>query len=503
MSGQTWTPAPKKGIIPLHPLTFGMLLGKSFAALRHNPKVLFGFAVVIQFIVVIATAGVMGVVLFTTVTRLETLSPSSPDFEAVFAGTVAINLIAGLAVGLASIAFTAMMQGVVAAEVGYASVGVKATLGMLWRRMIPAFWRLVGFASIAVVAVFGALAIVAGVVGALLAGGLGGTPEFVGIIVLVVLLLALAAVPLTVWLTTKLLLVPSILVLERARFREAFVRSWRLTRGRFWVAFGVTFLISLIMGLAMQVVSFPTAMVSSFLGTVVAPTGASEPSAVIGFVFALLAPQVLLLILQAITIVVQSTGGVLVYLDCRMRYEGLDQTLLSYVERRDLGWTEEQLGDPFVVDPARAVSSAPPPRQVPDHVRMTQGYGYPPAGAPGAQPYGGQPYAGQPYGAQPYGAQPYSGQPYGAQPYGAQPHGAQPSGGQPNAGQPHDAASGSPQAQPPVSPSQAAAVPAPPFPADAPAAFAPPPPAVPPATSVDRPTAEGDWAAPGSGDSSA
>ncbi len=45
MSGQTWTPAPKKGIIPLHPLTFGMLLGKAFAALRHNPKVLFGFAV--------------------------------------------------------------------------------------------------------------------------------------------------------------------------------------------------------------------------------------------------------------------------------------------------------------------------------------------------------------------------------------------------------------------------------------------------------------------------
>ena len=39
MSSQTWTPAPKKGIIPLHPLTFGMLLSKSFVALRHNPKV--------------------------------------------------------------------------------------------------------------------------------------------------------------------------------------------------------------------------------------------------------------------------------------------------------------------------------------------------------------------------------------------------------------------------------------------------------------------------------
>ncbi|WP_249522080.1 glycerophosphoryl diester phosphodiesterase membrane domain-containing protein [Microbacterium sp. ER1] len=404
MSGQTWTPAPRKGIIPLHPLTFGMLLGKAFAALRHNPKVLFGFAVVIQLIVVIATAGVMGVVLFTTFSRLETVSPSSPDFEAVFAGTIAINLLAGLLVGLASIAFTAIMQGVVAAEVGYATVGVKATLRMLWRRMAPAFWRLAGFASLSVLALFGGLAIVAGVIGALIAGGLGGTPEMIGIVVLVVVLLGLAAIPLTVWLSTKLLLVPSILVLERARFREAFVRSWRLTRGRFWVAFGVTFLISLIMGLAMQVVSFPTAMLSSFLGTVIAPTGASEPSAVVGYVFALLAPQVLLLILQAIAIVVQSTGGVLVYLDCRMRYEGLDQALLSHVERRDLGVPEDQLGDPFAVDPSRAVTSAPPPRQVPEHVMMTQAYGAPGYGAPG---YGAPGYGAPGYGAPGYGAPGY------------------------------------------------------------------------------------------------
>lgn len=405
MSGQTWTPAPKKGVIPLHPLTFGMLLGKAFAALRHNPKVLFGFAVVIQLVVVIVTAGVMGVVLFTTFSRLETVSPSSPDFEAVFAGTIAINLIAGVVVGLTTIAFTAMMQGVVAADVGYASIGVKATLGMLWRRMAPSFWRLAGFASLSVLAVFGFLAIVAGIIGAFVAGGLGGSAELIGIVVLVVVLLALAALPLGVWLTTKLLLVPSILVLERARFRDAFVRSWRLTRGRFWVAFGVTFLISAIMGLAMQVVSFPVAILSSLLGSVVAPTGASDPSAVTGFVLTLLAPQILLLVLQAITLVVQSTGSALIYLDCRMRYEGLDQTLISHVERRELGWAEEQLDDPFAVDPSRAVSSAPPPRQVPDHVMMTQGYGYPQSGP--AQPYPApQRYPSQPYPSQPVGAPP-------------------------------------------------------------------------------------------------
>lgn len=417
MSGQTWTPAPKKGIIPLHPLTFGMLLGKAFAALRHNPKVLFGFAVVIQLIVVLATAGVMGVVLFTSFARLETVPPGSADFEAVLAGTVAVNIVAGLAVGLASIAFTAIMQGVVAAEIGYAAVGVKATLRMLWRRMAPAFWRLAGFAALSVIAIFGFLAILAGIIAAFIAGGLGGSPELIGLLVVVVILIAVACIPLVVWLSTKLLLVPSILVLEHARFREALVRSWRLTRGRFWVAWGVTFLISAIMGLAMQVVGIPVSLFSSLLGSVVAPTGSTEPTAAIGFVFALIAPQILLLVLQAITLVVQSTGAALVYLDCRMRYEGLDQALISHVERRDLGATDEQLGDPYAVDPTRAVSSAPPPRQVPEHMMMSPGYPqpYPPQQYP-TQGYPTQQYPSQPSAQQ----QPYAQQPPYAQPYAPQ-----------------------------------------------------------------------------------
>lgn len=403
VTGQTWTPAPKKGIIPLHPLSFGMLLGKAFAALRHNPKVLFGFAVVIQLIVVIVASVVMGVVLFTTFSRLETVSPSSPDFEAVMAGTIAINLIAGLVVGVASIAFTAMMQGVVAAEIGYAAVGVKATLRMLWRRMAPAFWRLAGFASLSVAAMFGLFIIAAVIIAGFVAGGLGGSMEMVGVVVLVVVLIVLACIPLAVWLTTKLLLVPSVLVLEHARFREAFVRSWRLTRGRFWVAFGVMFLISAIMGIAAQVVSVPATLLGSLLGSVVAPTGASDPSAVVAFVLTLIAPQILLLVIQAITLVVQSTGAALVYLDCRMRYEGLDQTLIAYVERRDLGWTDEQQEDPFLVDPSRAVTSAPPPRQVPEHVMMSQGYPYP---ASPAAPYPAPPYPTQGYPTQGYPGQP-------------------------------------------------------------------------------------------------
>ncbi|MFY9714235.1 MAG: hypothetical protein WAK00_12240 [Microbacterium sp.] len=458
MSGQTWTPAPKKGIIPLHPLTFGMLLGRAFSALRHNPQVLFGFAVVIQLIATLAMAGVMGVVLFTTFSRLETVSPSSPDFEAVFAGTILANILAGLGVGVASVAFTALMQGVVAAEVGYAAVGVKASLGALWRKMAPAFWRLAGFASLSVLFVFGLVAIVVGVIAAFVAGGLGSSAELIGLTVIIVLLILAASIPLMIWLSTKLLLVPAILVLERARFREALVRSWRLTRGRFWVAFGVTALISVIMGLAMQVVSIPVSLLSTLFGSVIAPTGSPDAGAIFGFVFAMLAPQILLLVLQAITLVVQSTGSALVYLDCRMRYEGLDQALISHVEKRDLGWTEEQLGDPYEVDPARAVSSAPPPRQTPEYATAPVAYGYQP-----------QQYAAAPYPPQAYPAQTYPPQASAAPAYPGSPT------------TPPYAAAPAPQSASP-GPQQG---------------FAPPPPAHHPPMVASAPT-DSPWAAPGS-----
>lgn len=380
MSVQTWTPAPKKGIIPLHPLSFGTILGKAFAALRHNPRVLFGFAVMVQLIVVLVTAALMGVVLFTTFSRLETLTPASPDFEAVLSGTIAINIVAAIIVALASVAFTAMVQGVVAADIGFAAIGTKATLRMLWRRMAPSFWRLAAYSLILAAAVFGVFTIAALLIVGLVAGGVASGTDVVGVVILVVVIFVLGSIPLYIWLGTKLLLVPSILVLERARLREAIVRSWRLTRGRFWVAFGVTALIGIIMGTAMQVVSIPASFLSPMLIGIVAPTGDPEPSAILGMVLLALVPQILVLALQAVAQVVQSTGGALVYLDCRMRYEGLDHTLIAHVERREEGWDDDRLGDPYAVDPARAVTSAPPPRQVPEHVLAAQGYAYPPQG---------------------------------------------------------------------------------------------------------------------------
>src|SRR5690606_26641172 len=101
--------------------------------------------VVVQLGVMLISAGILAFVMINAFMRLDTLRPGSAEFEAVFAGSIGISIVAGFAVGLGSIAFTALVQGVVAADVGEAAIGVKPSLGQLWKRVRPVFWRLLGF----------------------------------------------------------------------------------------------------------------------------------------------------------------------------------------------------------------------------------------------------------------------------------------------------------------------------------------------------------------------
>ena len=437
VSGQTWTPAPKKGAIPLHPMTFGMLLGRAFSALRHNPKVLFGFAVTVQLVVTVVSVAVLFGIAMLSFTRLASVSPASPDYPTIAIGTGAINIVAGILIALAGVAFTAVVQGVVAADVSYAALGRKASLRMLWARVRPAFWRIWAFALLQLLLVFGGVAIGIGILVVVIVNGAPGSGSgadiaaALGMMMLTVIGVTLLMMPLVVWLSTKLLLVPSILVLEGATLGAALVRSWRLTRGRFWPALGVMFLIGAIMGLAAQVVGVPGSLLTMVLTGIFVPTGETGPTEVITLIALTVLPQILVIAVQAVTLVVQGTGSTLIYLDCRMRYEGLDQTLLGYTERSMMGASDEELGDPYRVDPERAVTSTPPPRPAQPPV---PGYGQPPGypagyGQPAAYPPGyGQPAAYPPGYGQPDAYPPGYGQPAGYPPgsYPAAPSPAEP-----------------------------------------------------------------------------
>lgn len=399
-----WTPASRPGIIPLHPLGFGTILGRSFAALRQNPRVLLGFALVVQTLAyIVVLAGILAVA-WASFSRLDTLRPGTEEYDTVMAGSIALTAVAGIVLSLAAGALSVIVQGIVVVEVTHAAVAEKLSLGALWRQVKPIAWRLIGYSLLVVLAIMALVVlVVAGVIGvAVLAPPAA---------IVLTILLIIAAIPLTWWLMIKLLLVPAAIIVEHATILQALSRSWTLTRGRFWPALGIILVISVIFATVAQVVSIPFSFLSVGLTTIIAPTGDPEPSAVIGLIVTALLTQALTLLLQSVAVVVQATATAIIYIDCRMRREGLDLDLLAYVERRDAGATG--LADPYREHIGRLVA----PRG------WAGGYGAPVYGAPGAYPaapsaypgaYPGQPYAGQPPYAHP--AQPpYPGQAPGMQ----------------------------------------------------------------------------------------
>ena len=346
-----WTPASRPGIIPLHPLTFGTVLARSFAALRHNPRVLLGFALGVQMAAYLVVLLGVGGATFFAFSRLDTLQEGTDDFEAVMAGSIAITAIAGIVLGLAAAGFGVLVQGVVVTEVAHAVLAEKLTLRSLWQQVKPVAWRLIGYAFLLTLVYIVAIALVAA---AIFAIGVAALPVAIGLTIVVIL----ASIPLLLWLSTKLLLVPSTIILENATIRAAIVRSWTLIRGRFWPALGVVVLIAVVFSGIAQVISIPFTFLSSGLTTIIAPTGDPQPGAIIAVIVSFVLVQAVTLLVQSVGVVVQSTAAALIYIDCRMRREGLDLDLLGYVERRDAGAGD--LADPCRENIGRAIVPRPP-----------------------------------------------------------------------------------------------------------------------------------------------
>lgn len=346
MTDTIWTPATRPGIVPLHPLGFGTILGRSFTVLRHNPRVLLGFALVVQAVGALLVAGVLVGLGVLSLSRLASLQPGTEEFETVLAGSVALVGIAGLILTVASAALGVIVQGVVVADVLHAVVAEKLTLRRLWGRVRPVAGRLIGYGLLLTLAIVVAVAIVVGIFFGLsvIAGPIG----FV-----VAMVVALAMIPLSLWLTTKLMLVPAVLVAEQATIRTAIARSWTLIRGRFWVGLGVSVIISLAFGTLAQVVSVPLSIAALGMGTIVTPTGEPDVAALTTFLVGNVVTQLVVFLIQCVSLIVLSTGAALVYVDCRMRHEGLDLDLLSYVDQRDAG--AGALADPYRLHIGRSI----------------------------------------------------------------------------------------------------------------------------------------------------
>lgn len=343
--GPGWTPPPKPGLIPLRPLGFGTLLGAPFQELRQNPKGTIGSGLIVQAVTVVLTVVVMVPVTVWAFSRID--QAAAEDAAEITAGSVLALALTALVPVLVSLIGSAFVQGVVVTDVARGTVGEVPRLSALWKATWPRLgslllWLLL-YAGVAVAV----LAVLGGVFAALLT--LGTVGAVVGTAVLIIGLVGFAVV--AAWVMTKLAVVPSIIVMERASVRRAMARSWSLTGGYFWRTFGILILVAVIVNVAAQVVTTPVSLMAGIVPVVLDPTGSDPTASLVVLIVGEVVLLMLSVVIAAITTVVRSAAAALIYIDLRIRKEGLDLELIRFVEARQAG--DASVPDPL--DPQRLI----------------------------------------------------------------------------------------------------------------------------------------------------
>jgi hypothetical protein len=364
-----WTPPPKPGLIPLRPLAFGTILGASFQVMRRNPRPTFGTAVLFYGVVTLISAGAFAAILAYYLWALTNSASgdnedfATSDYADFSAGFLAAILIGFLIPVALSVVTSAVLQGIISLEVARGTLGEKLKLRGIWRLARGRIGALIGWSFLLV----GILLVVYAIVIAILiaigtAGGVGGI--IAAVVLGFVLFLGLAV--LSVWVSTKLSLVPSILMLERLSISGAIRRSWGLTNGFFWKTLGIELLVNFIISTALQIISIPVSLIVGFAATLFNPNG-DQTAAIVTIVISYLVLGIVTIVIGSIGLIVESAVVTLIYLDIRMRREGLDLDLLRFVEARQAG--TQNLADPFLRVPSvpeqASQQFAAPPQQQP------------------------------------------------------------------------------------------------------------------------------------------
>jgi hypothetical protein len=327
---QGYTPPPKPGLIPLHPLSFGQLLGAAFGVLRWNPRATIVPTLVIN---IVQTAIALGLVAGIGLSAADRISRATgAEQQAIIAGTVAESVVGGLLVIAVSVFGSAVLQGMVVLVVARGAEGLRPRAGEVLRRALKSIWPLIGFALlVAAVEIVAIVVLVLLVIGVATAGAVG-----VILAVLLGFLGGLAFAAGAAFLLVKLATVPSAIVLERLGIRAAIARSWVLMQGAFWRTFGLFLLVLAMVYLATQLVSFPFSLIGGAIGGLLYPNAgnSNDPSTVIPTLLVSTVPATILsTIVGAIGQVAEVSAFALVYLDRRIRREGLDLELQRFVEQ--------------------------------------------------------------------------------------------------------------------------------------------------------------------------
>ena len=388
---QSQPQAPKPGVIPLRPLGVGEILDGAFTSIRRNPRATLGIAaLLLTASAVITTTLSLILVHYVGTVNLPTPGQQLTTEQAsrlltrmgeVLAPTAAVSLV------LAFIVDT-VLTGLLTVVIGRSVLGHKITAGEAWRIARPRMAALIGTTLLIPLILIGlwvAYAIVLVILAVLHAPGalIGG----------LAVLGAIAGIILTIWFTIMFRMAAQAVVLEREGPVRALGRSWRLVRGSFWRVLGITLLAGLIVVVTAGVLQIPFSLIGAMAGG-----GNSLLPATGGNVAGILISAVGGVVAGAVARPISAGVAVLLYVDLRMRREGLDLVLQTAAAGGN-----SATGDEFASlwrpgTPAAAPPQGPGagPGQVswpgpgPDAGAGTgPGSGVPPG--PGAPPAGGPP----------------------------------------------------------------------------------------------------------------
>lgn len=305
--GQPGFGAPQvtPGVVPLRPLTLGELLDGAVKVVRRYPR---------------PTLGMSGLLAIVT-TLLNVLAVLAQDYSS-FAqdvrgngttgtdSTVSGNL-ASIPANVVGLLAGIVLTGFLVAVVGKAVLGHATSFGEVWRQVRGRILALIGLALLTGLLAFGPL--VVGVVVAVLLALVSPVLLLLGIP------LALASAALGVHLYVRFSLAPAVLVLERAGIRTSLRRSGVLVKGDWWRVFGILLLVQVIAGFVSSVLTVPFLV----LAGVNAFANPEAGSFTLLFVVSQIGGGLATLLVSPFAAAARG----LLYVDRRMRAEGLDLTL--------------------------------------------------------------------------------------------------------------------------------------------------------------------------------
>jgi hypothetical protein len=333
-----WTPPPKRGLVPLRPIPLGAVLGAPFRLQRRAPRTTLGPALVIS----LATTTLAALTAWAL-----TVGPQSALDAAYYQDFVlAQNLLTVLAaVGgfvplVLAFAANALLAGAVVVAASRAVLAERVSFrGLRWR-LTGRTGRLVGWTAIVFVVAAGVLALASlGPIAVAVSSSAG-----VGFAFLVAFLEGVALLLVGGYLAARVGFTSHAIAIEGLGVAAALARSWRLTRRSGWRLFGVQLLVWIVVAVAAAILTQPISWALDLGVGLVFPTGATNEQLEIYIAARTVVLTAVTAVIGAFGLVMQSVSAALLYLDQRMRIEGLDLALARYVDERQRGIA---VADPF------------------------------------------------------------------------------------------------------------------------------------------------------------